>query len=193
MATTHGLHGVFLALNIPSFPHPGRDARASVGVLVTGEPGIGKGELALELITRGHALVADDAPRFECTGDGTLRGHCPEPFRGFLELRGLGILDLGRMRGPQALCEAHALDLAIHLTDSAPPACTETQRLQGDWRVEPMLGHPIPTLHLHARAGRNLALLVETAAHQHLLRASGYNAGDELSRRLARQLGKESP
>ncbi len=183
-------HGVFIVLDPrQSSPHTGETPH-SLGVLITGEAGMGKSELALDLVSRGHALVADDAPCLRLDPDGALLGTCPAPLQDFLEVRGLGILNIRKLFGPAALREAHPLDLIIHLTAMAASEHPE-QRLTGDWGARILAGRPIPTLNLPVRQGRNLALLVETAAAHHLLITRGYNAAVDLSNRLAHQLGKE--
>lgn len=185
------LHGVFLVLHLND-PSSHTDERThTLGTLITGKAGIGKSELALDLISRGHALVADDAPCFRVNHNGVLSGSCPAPLNDFLEVRGLGILNIRRLFGPAALHDSHPLDLIIHLTDAPHEPAIAEQRLTGTWATRPLVGRDIPTLNLTGGNGRNLALLVETAARQHLLSASGYNAANDLSNRLAHQLGKE--
>ena len=211
------LHGVFLALRLPD--RGGENApRTSTGVLIVGEPGIGKSELALDLVSRGHALIADDSPLFRRQDDGSWMGHCPFPLQDFLEVRGLGILDLRRLFGDEAIIQQHRLDLVIRLEDAPNASLSPEERLRGAWREYREAGLVIPALPLSVRGGRNLALLVETAARVHACgsgEGSGYNAVDELSRRLessisnaqrnpvrearevrdqdAQNLGKESP
>lgn len=183
------LHGVFLALSFA----PEKDVFYSIGVLLRGAPGIGKGELALELIARGHALVADDSPLFETHTDGQWYGHCPPILQDLLEVRGLGILNIRQLFGHRAICQEHRLDLVITLEPSPTP---DPERLRGAWRTFYLGKTRLPELPLPARDGRQLALLVETAAR---LKACGgppgfgYNAADELSSRLMAHLEKESP
>ncbi|MEW6764935.1 MAG: hypothetical protein AB1344_03980 [Pseudomonadota bacterium] len=171
----HCVHGVLIALRLPG---------QTLGVLLVGEPGIGKSELALELISRGHALIADDAPCFRAGPDDRLIGCCPSSLRDFLEVRGLGIINVHRLFGAAAVNDTHPLDLVIRLL--APDALTldETMRLEGAWDEEPIAGRSLPRLSLSVQAGRPLALLVETAAQTFLLRRSGYNAAHDLSTRL---------
>ena len=191
-ATPECLHGVFLTLHLNDPSSVVGGGKHSLGTLITGKAGIGKSELALDLISRGHALVADDAPCFRIDHEGVLYGSCPAPLNDFLEVRGLGILNIRRLFGPSALRDSHPLDLIIHLTDAPYEPAAAEQRLTGTWTTRSLAGRNIPALNLSAQNGRNLALLVETAARQHLLSASGYNAANDLSNRLAHQLGKES-
>lgn len=186
-----GMHGVFIVITC-RLPSSATEPPPTLGVLITGAAGIGKSELALQLVQRGHALVADDAPRFRMMADGRLHGACPPPFQGFLAVRGLGVLDLPRMYGPQALHAGHALDLIIHLTHEPVECAPEKALLEGEWQASAPQGLLIPALRLQARPGRPLDLLVEAATRQHLLRANGYHAADALGDRLARQFGKES-
>ncbi|MEW6445363.1 MAG: hypothetical protein ACOZAQ_04425 [Pseudomonadota bacterium] len=170
-------HGVFLALRLP-----GR----SLGLLVTGAAGVGKSELALELIQRGHALVADDAPFFfSRPGSPRLSGACPPVLQGFLELRGLGVLNIHRLFGDDAVLTEHPLDFVLRIVPPAEVRLDEHARLHGAWDEENLLGLPYPRLTLPVQAGRPLALLVETAARVLLDGESGYNAADDLSSRLA--------
>ncbi len=192
------LHGVFLALRLPRPPQeegPQETCRPSLGVLILGSAGIGKSELALDLVSRGHALVADDSPVFTQQADGRWLGRCPFPLQDFLEVRGLGILNVRRLFGDRAICAEHPLDLVIRLEETpSGPSCLE-ERLEGAWRDYRLGGHAVPELPLTVRVGRNLALLVETAARLRACGAGegiGYNAAFELSRRLEEHLGKES-
>ncbi|MDM7321972.1 MAG: hypothetical protein P3W87_001540 [Gammaproteobacteria bacterium] len=193
------LHGVFLALRLPrplQEEGPKESCRPSLGVLILGSAGIGKSELALDLVSRGHALIADDSPMFTQQADGRWLGRCPFPLQDFLEVRGLGILNIRRLFGDRAVCAEHPLDFVIRLeeTPSSGPPCLE-ERLEGAWRDYRLGDAAIPELPLTVRIGRNLALLVETAAR---LRACGagdgieYNDAFELSRRLEEHLSKES-
>lgn len=180
------LHGVFLALRLPD--RSGKNVpRPSTGVLLIGESGIGKSELALDLISRGHALIADDSPIFLHQDDGSWMGHCSTPLQDFLEVRGLGILDLRHLFGDEAIILRHRLDLVIRLEDGPNAPLSPEERLRGAWREYREAGLVIPALPLSVRGGRNLALLVETAARVHACgtrEGSGYNAADALSRRL---------
>ena len=155
------LHGVFMEIY-------------SIGVLVTGESGSGKSELALELITRGHRLVADDAPEFTQIAPDVLDGTCPELLQDLLEVRGLGVLNIRDMFGDTAVKRNKYLRLVVHLT---PPMGSVSgdgiERLTGDLGVRRVLDLDVPTVTLPVMAGRNLAVLTEAAARVHILRAKG--------------------
>ncbi len=179
----HCPHGVLVALRLPE---------RTLGLLITGAAGIGKSELALELIQRGHALIADDTPCFQPTPDGRWMGHCPDRMRDFLEIRGLGILNIRRQFGDASIIDAQALDMIVQLVPSATFRLDETSRLEGMWREEVMGNQRFAHLTLPVQAGRPLALLVETGARVLLERRSGYNAAQDLSSRLARHLDLDS-
>ncbi len=165
-------HGVFIAVD-------------GLGVLLRGTSGVGKSEIGLELISRGHRLIADDAVEFRRSGDDIL-GCCPPLLEGFIEVRGLGILDVRRMYGEQALSAASRLDLVIDLSIRAEAAADE--RIDGLRSVYRVLGTEVPEISLPRRVGHNLAVLVEAACRDHRLRREGYNAADELVARQSRQL-----
>jgi len=155
------LHGVFMEIY-------------SIGVLVTGESGSGKSELALELITRGHRLVADDAPEFTQIAPDVLDGTCPELLQDLLEVRGLGVLDIREMFGDTAVKRNKYLRLIVHLTaPMATPSADGIERLTGDHGTRRVLDLDVPTVTLPVIAGRNLAVLTEAAARVHILRAKG--------------------
>ena len=156
------LHGVFMEIY-------------SIGVLITGESGSGKSELALELITRGHRLVADDAPEFTQIAPDVLDGTCPELLQDLLEVRGLGVLNVRQMFGDTAVKKNKYLRLIVHLTKPLlePPATSGLERLTGDSGVRPVLDLDVPMITLPVIAGRNLAVLAEAATRVHILRAKG--------------------
>ena len=155
------LHGVFMEVY-------------SIGVLVTGEPGLGKSELALELITRGHRLVADDAPEFTQIAPDVLDGTCPELLQDLLELRGLGVLNIRQMFGDTAVKRNKYLRLIVHLSRPSPePSATGMERLTGDLGSRRVLDLDVPTITLPVMAGRNLAVLTEAATRMHILRSKG--------------------
>ena len=159
------LHGVFLEV-------------LGVGVMLVGKSGIGKSELALELISRGHRLIADDAPLFTRTAPDVISGSCPQLLCGFLEVRGLGILNIPAMFGDNALKSSKNLRLIINLQAVASFNATENDRLYGTVQVRHILDVRVPEITLPVAPGRNLAVLVEGAVRNHLLRLRGYNAAD---------------
>ncbi len=155
------LHGVFMEIY-------------SIGVLITGEPGSGKSELALELVTRGHRLVADDAPEFTQIAPDVLDGTCPELLQDLLEVRGLGVLNIRDMFGDTAVKRNKYLRLVVHLTrPMSEPAPGGLERLTGDSGSRRVLDLDVPTITIPVMAGRNLAVLTEAAARVHILRAKG--------------------
>ncbi len=173
---------------------------AGRGLLLTGPSGAGKSQAALELLHRGHRLVADDAPELFRRGD-RLWGRCPPPLRGFLEVRGLGVLNVEALLGPEALREEVALALVVELVaepgpepggpaqEREPPAEDAPDRLRPARGTVALLGLPLPRLRLPAGPGRPLGLLVETLARQEALRAQGYDAAADLAARQAGLLG----
>ncbi len=150
-----------------------------IGVLLTGESAIGKSELALELLTRGHRLIADDAPMFIRTTPGTLVGHCPEVLHNFLEVRGLGILNVRAMFGDSSVKRSMELQLIVHLAPVEPELLQQLDRLKGTRRKRRILEVEIDEVEIPVAPGRNLAVLVEAAARNHLLYTSGYDSALE--------------
>ena len=157
------LHGVFMEVN-------------GLGVLITGESGIGKSELALELITRNHRLIADDAPEFSRVGPEIVRGRSPEALQDFLEVRGLGLLDVRAMYGDCAIKQTKDLGLIVHLQRMAGEDLHNLDRVHGSHQQQSILDIDIPQVSIPVAPGRNLAVLVEAAARNHILRNKGYNA-----------------
>jgi HPr kinase/phosphorylase len=164
------VHGVFLEVH-------------GMGVLLTGESSVGKSELALELITRNHRLIADDAPEFFRVGPDTVRGRCPAMLRDFLEVRGLGVLNVRAMYGDSAIKMSKDLRLIVHLQRLAAEALQQVDRLQGSYRQRTILDVGIPEVTLPVASGRNLAVLVEAAVRDHILLRKGYNASEAFSQR----------
>lgn len=163
----------------------------STGLLITGPSGIGKSELALELISRGHRYVADDSPFLNLDSQSRLFGSCPDELAGFLEVRGLGILNIQRLFGAAAVKSRQQIQLIIDLQSrkNLPPAEPD-ERLAGRRASRTLLGVEIPTITLPVVAGRNFAVLVETAAQDHQLRLNGYDASKDLIRVHGQLLGK---
>ena len=153
------------------------------GVLLSGDPAIGKSELALALISRGHRLVADDATEFYKTGSNTLSGRCPKVLQDFLEVRGLGLINIRAMFGNSAIKPNKQLHLIIDLLHFDDKKLHDMDRLEGCHSHRTLLGVQVPQTSLPVAAGRNLAILVETAVRQHLLKMDGYNATQDFIRR----------
>ncbi len=164
------LHGVYLEV-------------MGLGVLITGESGIGKSELALELLSRGHHLIADDAVELSRTGPTVLIGRSPGMLRDFLEVRGLGILNVRAMFGDTAVRPEKTLRLIVHLVTLTPEHMKNIDRLQIEQKTRTILDVDIPEVVLYVGPGRNLAVLVEAATRNHILRLRGINPLDELMQR----------
>jgi len=170
------LHGVFLEVY-------------SIGVLLTGASGSGKSELALELITRGHRLIADDAAEFTLIAPDVIDGTCPELLRDCLEVRGLGVLNVRNMFGDTAVKKNKYLRLVLHLAleEQANTNDPET-RLFGNISSRSVLGVEVPQLAIPVAAGRNLAVLVEAAVRNHVLKSGGIDAAQIFVDRQAHQM-----
>lgn len=153
------------------------------GVLLSGDPAIGKSELALALISRGHRLVADDATEFYKTGGKTLSGRCPKVLQDFLEVRGLGLINVRAIFGNSAIKPEKQLHLIIDLLHFDDKKLDDMDRLEGCHSHRTLLGVEVPQTSLPVAAGRNLAILVETAVRQHLLKMDGYNATEDFIER----------
>lgn len=161
-----------------------------VGVLITGESGVGKSECALELIKRGHLLVADDVVDIARVGH-KLRGESPEIERDFMELRGIGIVDIKLIFGIGAVMRRKTIDMVIHLEFWTPGK--DYDRLGNKEQTMDILGIPVPLINVPVRSGRNLAMIVEIAARNWRLKNEGYNAVTELDRRLGEMYGVKNP
>lgn len=157
------LHGVFMEV-------------MGIGVLLSGPSGIGKSELALELISRGHRLIADDAPYFTRLAPDVIVGKCPRPLRDYLEVRGLGLLNIRSMFGDNALKYQETLHLIVQLKRMSDSEIGQLDRLQGSLHYRNVLEHEVPEFILPVILGSNLAVLVEGAVRNHLLTMKGYNA-----------------
>lgn len=164
------LHGVFMEI-------------AGTGVLLAGPSGLGKSELALDLISRGHRLVADDAPEFARTARGTICGTCPDALQNFLEVRGLGILNVCEMYGEEAVQSSQHLELIIKLTPAGQTPSKAEDRIQPPEGKTDVLGVDIPTIVLPVAPNRNLAVWVEAAARSRSLSKRGYVASKDFGDR----------
>ena len=175
------LHGVLMEVN-------------SIGVLITGESGTGKSELALELITRGHRLVADDAPEFTLIASDVIDGTCPDMLRDLLEVRGLGVLNVREMFGHTAVKPSKYLRLIVHLQPMTQNgADDEMKRLYGDVGYREVLDVPIPQIVIPVASGRNIAVLAEAAVRSHMLKSKGLDPAQTFVDRQAHQLRRLPP
>jgi HPr kinase/phosphorylase len=165
LAETGTLHGVFLDV-------------LGMGVLITGDSGVGKSELGLELISRGHGLVADDVVEVSRIGSDTLEGRCPELLKDFLEVRGLGLLNIRTVFGETACRRKMRLKLIVHL-QKPTPGVPEAARLPLDAQTETILGVPVRRVTLPVAAGRNLAVLLEAAVRATVLKLRGIDSMQE--------------
>jgi HPr kinase/phosphorylase len=164
------VHGVFLEVT-------------GVGILIQGQAAVGKSELALELVTRGHRLIADDAVELRHVAPDTLEGSCPELLRDFLEVRGLGILNIRSLFGETAVKLKKNLKLIVELV-KPNETIDPINRLDMEASRTKILDVEIPTVRIPVAAGRNLAVLLEVAVRNHILKSRGINPAAEL---MARQ------
>ena len=160
-----------------------------VGVLITGDSGIGKSECALDLITRGHRLISDDAVCIKKIGS-NLEGRSPDLIREHIEIRGLGILNVRELFGVTSVGKCKQIELCIELKKWSEAG--EIERLGLEMREQDVFGVKIPKVVLPVSSGRNLSTLVETAVRVHLLRIAGYDAAQRLiEKHQAKIAGKE--
>lgn len=164
------IHGVFMEV-------------MGSGILLTGESGIGKSELALDLISRGHRLIADDAPEFSRIAPDIINGTCPPLLREFLEVRGLGILNIRSIFGDSAVKPSKYLRLIISLENLTDEQLHQVDRLRGSRRDRRVLNVCIPEITLPVAPGRNLSIAVETAVRNHILLQKGYDAAEDFIQR----------
>ena len=174
LADSTSMHGVFMDV-------------LGLGVLITGESGVGKSELALELISRGHGLVADDVVEISRIAAKALEGRCPPLLKDFLEVRGLGVLNIRVIFGETAVRPKMNLKLIVHLEKSGQAGAAPTDRLPLHELTEDILGLPIREIVIPVAAGRNLAVLVEAAVRNYILQLRGYDSTQEF---IARQQGE---
>ena len=159
------------------------------GVLIMGESGIGKSEAALELIKRGHRLVSDDVVEIRRVSDATLVGSAPDITRHFIELRGIGIIDVKTLFGVESVKDTQSIDLVIKLEEWDKDK--EYDRLGLEEEYTEFLGNRVVCHSLPIRPGRNLAVIVESAAVNHRQKKMGYNAAQELYRRVQENMSKK--
>lgn len=157
------------------------------GILILGDSGVGKSETAIELVKRGHRLIADDAVEIKRVSDRTLVGCAPEIIRHFIELRGIGIVDVRRIFGMGAIKETERVDMIINLEQWVEGKMYD--RLGMDNQYTDILGLRIPSLTIPVRPGRNLAVIIEVAAMNYRHKSMGYNAAKELNERMMKSMG----
>ena len=160
------------------------------GVLLLGESGVGKSETAIELIKRGHRLIADDAVEIKRVSDKTLLGTAPEIIRHYVELRGIGIVDVRRLFGMGAIKTTERIDLVINLENWIQGKMYD--RLGLDEQKTNILGIDVPSITIPVKPGRNLAIILEIAAMNNRQKKMGYNTAEEFNKRLMEQMGLNS-
>ncbi|MBR6001176.1 MAG: HPr kinase/phosphorylase [Oxalobacter sp.] len=175
-APTVIMHGVFMDV-------------LGVGVLVTGESGLGKSELGLELISRNHGLVADDAVEFSRTAPNVIEGRAPELLRNLMEVRGLGVLDIRGIFGEAAVRRTMRLTLIVHLIRSST-AGDDLDRFPLGQQTEDVLGLPIRKVTIPIAAGRNIAVLVEAAVRNTIMQLRGFDTMQEFMDRQRKAMTK---
>jgi HPr kinase/phosphorylase len=177
LAPVTTVHGVFMDV-------------LGLGVLITGESGLGKSELALELISRGHGLVADDAVELSRTSPHVIDGHCPTLLQNMLEVRGLGLLNIRTIFGETSVRRKMKLKLIVHLVRAT--AQDKFERLPLQDMTQELLGCPIRKVMLQVAAGRNLAVLVEAAVRNTILKLRGIDTLAEFMERQAAAIAQGS-
>ena len=159
------------------------------GILLLGDSGVGKSETTIELIKRGHRLIADDAVEIKRVSDKTLVGSAPELIKHYVELRGIGIVDVRRLFGMGAVKETEKINLVIQLENWIEGKMYD--RLGMDEETIDILGIDVPSITIPVRPGRNLAIILEVAAMNNRQKRMGYNTAEEFSNNLLRQMGVE--
>lgn len=173
------LHGVFLDV-------------LGTGTLLMGASNMGKSELALELISRGHSLVADDAPEFSRPAPTAIEGECPPVIQDFLEVSGMGVLNVRAMYGDAAIRGQKRLHLIVRMEPLTPELREQGDRLTGHFETTEVLGVEITTMTLPVGPGRNLAVMVEAAVRNFMLSCRGYQAGEDLMERQRAAISREN-
>ena len=157
------------------------------GVLLLGDSGVGKSETAIELVKRGHRLIADDAVEIKRVSDKTLVGTSPDVIRYFIELRGIGIVDVRRIFGVGSVKLTEKIELVINLENWEEGK--QYDRLGLDGQTTSILDIRVPSLTIPVKPGRNLAVIIEVAAMNNRYKKMGYNAAKELQERMLRSFG----
>jgi len=153
--------------------------------------GIGKSELALQLINRGHRLIADDATEFKRIAPNHIRGNCPDLLTDFLEVRGLGILNIRAMFGDNALIRYKRLRLIVDLEPLSDEEIKKIDRLGNTHQFTTILDVDIPEVIIPIAPGRDIAIIVEAAVRNHLLSMNGYNSADDFMKRQQQIIDKK--
>ena len=157
------------------------------GILLLGDSGVGKSETAIELVKRGHRLIADDAVEIKKVSASTLVGRAPDLIRHYVELRGIGIVDVRRLFGMGAVKETEKIDLVINLENWQQDKMYD--RLGLDNNTVDILGIKVPSIVLPVCPGRNLSVVIEVAAMNHRQKRMGYNTAEEFNKRLMESMG----
>ena len=178
VAESLSMHGVFMEVQ-------------GFGVLIKGDAAIGKSELALELISRGHRLIADDIVDFFRISPERVEGRCPALLQDFLEVRGLGILNVRALFGDNSVKPTKPLDLIIQLAMADKQAHHLLDRLSIKTQHEEVLGVKVSKVYIPIAAGRNIAVLVEVAIRNHMLLLRGINATKQFKQRQQREIKKQ--
>ncbi len=161
-----------------------------VGIMITGESGVGKSESALELVKRGHRLVADDVVDIRRVSERRLVGEAPAMLRHLMEIRGIGIIDIPNMFGIGSVLPSKSIDLIVHLENWQPGK--EYDRLGLEEEYTEILDVKVPSILLPIRPGRNLAVVLEVAARNLRLKQQGFNAAKELEKRMMERMQQSS-
>jgi HPr kinase/phosphorylase len=164
----------------------------SLGVFITGKTAVGKSELALSLISRGHRLISDDVTLFTRSTPDVVEGRSPQLLTDFLEVRGLGIVNVRAMFGANSLKRSRPLSLIVNMVALDRSNSTKFDRLGDNLKTRNILGLEFPEVTLPVAPGRNLAVLVEAAARNHLLRVSGYNAAQDFITRQNQAIAQDT-
>ena len=159
------------------------------GLLLLGDSGVGKSETAIELVKRGHRLIADDAVEIKRVSAKTLVGTAPPIIRHYVELRGIGIIDVRRIFGMGAVKDSQGIDLVINLEQWVQGKMYDRLGLDGE--TMNILGNEVPSITIPVKPGRNLAIILEIAAMNNRQKKMGYNTAEEFNRKLLGQMGLE--
>lgn len=160
-----------------------------VGVLILGKSGVGKSEATLELISKGHRLISDDTVEFKKLNDGRIIGRKNEFIKHNMEVRGIGVVDISRLSGMSAIRDKKRLDLVIELENWNDDE--QYDRMGLEEKTYNILNTEIPYIKIPVRSGRNICILIETAAKNFRLKEMGYNSAKELNKNLIAQIEKK--